>query len=182
MTNALTGATLMEQRVTKGTRLLDVRPALVVAMGGGIGTNEVHLIDEAGCLSTGAFSLPFADAVHVETFRVLMVELGDETYLREPLAGQGKIIVEMVGAMTGIGLGQLKVTKETRLLDVRPALVGAMGGGIGNHEVYLTSQAGSVSKNAFSLPFANAVSGETYQVMMVELTDMVYLDHGDRRR
>jgi hypothetical protein len=182
MVNATTGAVLAQQRVTRGTRLLDVRLALVRAMGGSSHTNEVHLIDDSGSVSNTAFSLPFAKAANGETFRVLMVDLSDEVYLRAPAAAPHKITVEMACALTGTALGQLKVTQDTRLLDVRPALVGAMGGGIRAHEVHVINGAGSVSKKAFSRPFAGAVSGETFWALMVELDDVVYLDLEDRRR
>lgn len=99
-----------------------------------------------------------------------------------PVTMPEEMTVDMVSALTGARLGQQKVTRSTRLLDVRPALVGAMGGSYRLNEVHLINAAGSMYSKALGLPFADAVGGETFRVVMVDLEDMVYLDFEDRRK
>lgn len=86
-----------------------------------------------------------------------------------------EMIVEMVSALTGARLGQQKVTVNTRLLDVRHTLVGAMGGSSRLNEVHLINATGSVCDKAFGFPFADSVGGETFQVVLVQMEDMIYL-------
>jgi hypothetical protein len=148
---------------------------ITVEMAGDVNKSEIHLTSAGGTVYNEAFSLPFADAFDGETFRVMVVELEDM------VAAPEEITFEMVDALTGAALGPKKVTKSTRLMDVRSILVGAMAGDVNKNAIHLISTAGTVHNKAFSLPFADAFDGEIFQVVMVELEDMVYLDMGHRR-
>ena len=99
-----------------------------------------------------------------------------------PISTTAEMNVSLVAALTGVTLGRSKVTSATRLLDIRPSLVAAMGGGLNLFEVHLVSQAGTVYDKAFSKPFEGAAEGDVFGVVKVKMEDMVYLDMGDRRK
>lgn len=99
-----------------------------------------------------------------------------------PIATAEEMNLNFVVAMSGTALGRSKVTATTRLYNIRPSLVSAMGGSVNQHEIYLMNAAGRIFNQAFSLPFEDAAEGDTFTVVEVEMSDMVYLDMSDRRK
>lgn len=87
-----------------------------------------------------------------------------------------EFVVDMVGALTGQNLGQLKVTSSTTLMEVRVPLIGATGGGVNMFEIHLLDARGQVFENSSSTPFANASPHDVFQVIKVKMSDMIYLD------
>lgn len=121
-------------------------------------------------IMTGRFSTPPRRA-HALVQPSLVTSFGETT-----------VIVTMVNAFTGANIGQMTVTKATRLFDIRSSMVAAMGGGNAKHEIYLLDEAGTVHDKAFSCPFTDAQEGHIFRAVMVQMDDMVYLDMNDRRK
>jgi hypothetical protein len=87
-----------------------------------------------------------------------------------------EFLVEMTACLSGHNLGQLKVSTTTTLMDVRVPLIGATGGGVNEFEIHLLDANGEIFDKATSTPFANASPDDVFQVIKVQLEDMIYLD------
>lgn len=92
---------------------------------------------------------------------------------------EDEFIVNVTTAVSGDVVGQLLVTKETELYDVRKQILSALG--LGRlHEAHLVKGDKAFTK-PFDKPFKNAVHNDDFGVTICELEDMAYLDMEDRR-
>lgn len=89
---------------------------------------------------------------------------------------EDEFLVDMIAFASGHNLGQIKVSATTTLMEVRVPLIGATGGGVNQFEIHLISAEGKIFDKATSTPFANALPHDVFQVVKVEMDDMIYLD------
>lgn len=78
-------------------------------------------------------------------------------------------------ALTGQNIGVIKVTPDVRLIDIRKGILTGAGGSL-LQEVHLVRE-GIPYNLPFGAPFRRAVDGDVYNVILVPLTDMAYLDY-----
>ena len=83
----------------------------------------------------------------------------------------------------GANLGELKVMRKVRLIDIYDTLMAALGGGLGyKYEPRLVSPGEVVFDSAYQSPFLFASDGDVFTLIKNELQDTAYLDRDRRRR
>ena len=92
----------------------------------------------------------------------------------------GEHVVELVAAISGLSLGCMKVSRSVSLATMQPRLLRAMGGRSTLHTVHVVKD-NEVYDLPFSRPFAAALHGAIYGLVLVETTDMVFVDMSHRR-
>ena len=92
----------------------------------------------------------------------------------------GEVTVALI-MVNGNDLGQLKVQRSARLIDLYDRLMSALGGSLGYaFEPRLVTPGGEPFDTAYQQPFADATDGDTYSLLKAPLKDTAYLDR-DRR-
>ena len=83
----------------------------------------------------------------------------------------------------GANLGELKIKREARLIDMYDTLMAALGGSLGyKYEPRLISPGEVVFDGAYQSPFLFASHGDVFMLIKNELQDTAYLDRDRRRR
>ena len=83
----------------------------------------------------------------------------------------------------GANLGELKVMRKVRLIDIYDTLMAALGGSLGyKYEPRLVSPGEVVFDGAYQSPFLFASDGDVFTLIKNELQDTAYLDRNGRRR
>ena len=94
----------------------------------------------------------------------------------------GEIIVKLV-TVGGTDLGELKITRETQLIDVYDKLMSALGGSMGyTYEPRLVSPRKIAFDGAYQYPFLFASDGDVYTLIKAKMRDTAYVDRNRRRR
>ena len=83
----------------------------------------------------------------------------------------------------GAFLGELKIKREVRLIDLYDTLMAALGGSIGyTYEPRLVSPCDDAAYDgAYQRPFFFASDGDVYTLIKSKLQDTAYLDRERRR-
>ena len=83
----------------------------------------------------------------------------------------------------GANLGELKVMRKVRLIDIYNTLMAALGGSLGyKYEPRLVSPGEVVFDGAYQSPFLFASDGDVFTLIKSGLQDTAYLDRDRRRR
>ena len=81
----------------------------------------------------------------------------------------------------GANLGELKVMRKVRLIDIYDTLMAALGGSLGyKYEPRLVSPGEVVFDGAYQSPFLFASDGDVYTLIKSKLQDTAYVDRGRR--